>query len=1281
MEELTSIPFGGRRSQKPVRMNLKDDNTLWRILIVDDDEDEYLLTRAMLAQAHWRQIELTWASNYVEGQRLLQNRRFDAVLVDYDLGSRTGIEFIYETVESGCSTPLILFTGRGSYEVDVEAMHAGATHYLTKEEASPLLLERIIRYAIERKQMEETMRRERELLEKVIENAPLGIAVVEGSELRYMLANPAYQAMQEHPETEMKGRIVAEALPQLALEGGDQYIRAVLLTARPNRVRVFQYRSSPARSPSYWDLDHLPLFDVDGQVHRVLILAKEITEQLESRRQVEAERSLLSAVLEQLPTGVFICEAPSGKVIRVNQTAHELFGGSLAEAKSVAEYGRLNAHHPDGRRYAADEFPLARSILKGEVVKDEEITFIFKDGTQKLVLASSAPVFNRQVQIIAGVFICDDISERKQLEEDLTTQTLALKNVHDAVIMVDPEQRITAWNNAAGDLYGWTAAEAIGRLLNDVLQVDFDLHQIQELDHWVAQTGSLTFETTHHTKDGRPLIVEGSTTTIQDADGKISGYLTTLQDITARKHAEEMLVKGEQKINEFLESIQDIFFVLDWNWCFSFLNEQAALAVSKSIEDLSGKVIWEVLPELKGGELEARFRAAMEQGQASEFQYLYHSVWYDLRVYPAKDGISVYALDITVRKQLEDRLAFHARIMQNVQDAIFVADQTHHITAWNQAAETMYGWTEEEAIGQVVGDLLGTEVSSQEREEIFREINARGSISIEIGQHTRSGKRMLVDSRIFAMRDEYGQVQAYVSANRDITDRKQVELALRDTLDALQKSESLLNLAHEAARLGSWTWKLGDTFTTCSETFFRIHGLQLSPDGRLDLGEYLSLIHPEDRERVSQLTYATLAGEYPEKVDDNEFRILLPDGVQRWMAAYQRALMDDEKMLGLTGVTMDVTERKLAQEAAHRSEEHIRSVFNSLFVYVAVLSPDGTVLDINIPPLEAAGINRTEVVGQHFADAPWWNYSAQVQEQLRRALQLAAAGETVRYDVQIRIAGDQRQYIDFMVAPMFDEQGQISFIIPSGVDISDRKRAERFLKHYTQRLERSNRDLEEFAFVASHDLLEPLRKISVFGQTLSASAAPRLDETEKDYLERMWRAADRMMSMLTDLLAYSRISSSSEENTRVDLVRLVEEVVSDLEVRLKVTGGRVEWQEELPVIEAVPSQMRRLFQNLIGNALKFHRPGEPPLVQVRSGAKLDGLVEIEIEDNGIGFEMDKLEIIFQPFQRLVNRKAYEGSGIGLSICRKIVERHGGNITARSVPGQGSTFIIRLPLSQ
>lgn len=247
-------------------------------------------------------------------------------------------------------------------------------------------------------------------------------------------------------------------------------------------------------------------------------------------------------------------------------------------------------------------------------------------------------------------------------------------------------------------------------------------------------------------------------------------------------------------------------------------------------------------------------------------------------------------------------------------------------------------------------------------------------------------------------------------------------------------------------------------------------------------------------------------------------------------------------------------------------------------------------------------------------------------------------------------------------------------------DITQRRITERRLADQRRELERSNAALDEFASVASHDLQEPLRKILAFGERLGHSAGTALAGDARGHLDRMLGAASRMRILINDLLSYSQVTTRVQQFAPTDLARIGREVIADLETAVADAGGRVE-VGDLPVIEADALQMRQLLQNLLGNALKYHRKDRPPQVRLTSTVR-DGLdCTIRVSDNGIGFNEEYANKIFKMFERLHSRAQYPGSGIGLAICRRIVERHGGTIGATSTIGEGATFTVTLPVTQ
>ena len=268
-----------------------------------------------------------------------------------------------------------------------------------------------------------------------------------------------------------------------------------------------------------------------------------------------------------------------------------------------------------------------------------------------------------------------------------------------------------------------------------------------------------------------------------------------------------------------------------------------------------------------------------------------------------------------------------------------------------------------------------------------------------------------------------------------------------------------------------------------------------------------------------------------------------------------------------------------------------------------------------------------------------------------------------------------------------DETGKPVRLMGMVRDITEQKEAKEALERHAHDLARSNEELEQFAYVASHDLQEPLRKIRAFGALLADEKRDSLDDEGRQYIDFMTDAAARMQTLVSDLLALSRVTTAAHPFEDLALAEVFDTVLSDLSVALEEADGQVD-VAATPTIEADRTQMEQLFRNLIGNGLKFRRPGVAPRVTVRMAGEVRPLVAtpgpahtIVVTDNGIGFEQSLGSKLFQPFKRLHARHQYEGAGIGLAICERIVLRHHGRITASGRPGEGATFTVTLPRRQ
>ena len=322
----------------------------------------------------------------------------------------------------------------------------------------------------------------------------------------------------------------------------------------------------------------------------------------------------------------------------------------------------------------------------------------------------------------------------------------------------------------------------------------------------------------------------------------------------------------------------------------------------------------------------------------------------------------------------------------------------------------------------------------------------------------------------------------------------------------------------------------------------------------------------------------------------------------------------------------------------------------------------------------AAFLKRTIITEDISLDPRWEKYKKVPLE-----FGLRACWATPIFDFEGEVLGTFASYFTQPRRPSLAEMQLIKTSANFAALAIQNYNVQNDLKNYAAELERSNNDLKDFAHIASHDLQEPLRKISIFSGRLK-SARSLLSEQHIYDLSRMGNAAQRMQVLIKDLLELSQITAKGQPFEKVNLKEIACEVIEDLEARIIETQGQVK-QGFLPTVDADPFQMRQLLQNLIGNALKYHRAGLPPAVYLSSQPNESGDCEISVRDNGIGLDEKFSERIFRPLERLHGRSSYEGTGIGLAICKKIVSRHGGKITVKSQLGEGSKFTVTLPKRQ
>ncbi|MBF0487499.1 MAG: PAS domain S-box protein [Nitrospirae bacterium] len=398
------------------------------------------------------------------------------------------------------------------------------------------------------------------------------------------------------------------------------------------------------------------------------------------------------------------------------------------------------------------------------------------------------------------------------------------------------------------------------------------------------------------------------------------------------------------------------------------------------------------------------------------------------------------------------------------------------------------------------------------------------------------------------------------------------------------------------------------------------------------------------------------------------------DGPHEWLII-RFPIKDPSGNMFVAGKCIDTTAHKRVEQALKKTEEKYYNIINSTSEGFIEFNRSYEITSCNDALIKMLKTTRGRVIGRsvislvHHSESEAFGHA------------LGDLGWGMGVAATVTLAADDGALLHTRVNATPVKDGMVAWAFALITDISELIAVKNSLSKYAEELKRSNQDLQDFASVASHDLQEPLRKIIAFGDRLHSKTSSTLTGDAADYLQRMQGAAARMQRLIEELLNFSRITTRAKPFLPTDLNLIMRGIVSDLEERLMRSGGRVEF-DGLPVIEADAMQMHQLFMNLTANGLKFHAEGVVPVVTVRlTNNLIENSIkycEIAVTDNGIGFDMKYLDKIFKPFQRLHGRGEYEGTGMGLAICDKIVKRHGGLLAVDSAPGAGTTFTVRLP---
>jgi PAS domain S-box-containing protein len=842
-------------------------------------------------------------------------------------------------------------------------------------------------------------------------------------------------------------------------------------------------------------------------------------------------------------------------------------------------------------------------------------------------------------------------------------------------------------NRALGEISGYVDGALVGAQLSAVV----DPEGVDEADRryvpWMlaGELSSYETETRMRHADGRLLDVLLNVSLVRDARGRPLYLILQLQNVTARKEAERKLSETSENMQAILDNTTAVVYLKDTEGRYMLVNREFEALFGVTRDEAIGRDDTQLFPGEIGEGLRANDLRVMHEELPLELEEVipvgdrartYLSIKFPLldssrRPY-AVCGIST---DISERKLAEQALRAseqHFREIVNTTHEAFVSmNESGRIIAWNPEAETTFGWSEHEALGR---DLVATIIPARHRgghQRGLQQFLGTGhspflNRRLEIEALHRDGHEFPVEMTTTAVR--VGRRYAFNSFLHDISERKQAEQALRRLADIIEASGDAIFATTVGGEITSWNAGAEQLYGYSDE---EATGAPL----RMLLAPERA---PHDFEALKRALNGVRLGDY-------ETEALRKDGTHVPVSLSISPIRGSSgALVGASVIARDRTARKRAEEALREVQEAFRTAFEDAPIGMALFSidpaQDGQLLQVNSSLCDITGYSADELLhtSLHAVTHP-----LDQEEELALAEDLLT-GRIRNYQLEKRFVRRDGTPVWAMhnVSTVHDATGRLLYGIAQVQDITERKRAEERLAHVAAELEkraveleRSNADLAQFAYVASHDLSEPLRMVSSYVQLLERRYGGRLDGDAHEFIEFAVDGVNRMQRLIDDLLAYSRVGTSEYELEPVDLAALVEDTLKGMRATVTESGAEVT-HDGLPTVVGDPGQLRQLFQNLISNGIKFVKDG-PPRIEV--SAERDGREwRFAVADNGIGIDPHHADRIFEVFKRLHGRDAYPGSGIGLSICKRIVERHHGRIWVEQKVGGGSRFCFTMP---
>lgn len=708
-----------------------------------------------------------------------------------------------------------------------------------------------------------------------------------------------------------------------------------------------------------------------------------------------------------------------------------------------------------------------------------------------------------------------------------------------------------------------------------------------------------------------------------------------------------------------------------------------------SKEELLSKTINDITAYAEDSNLDLSYMTEMLELKRDSYQmekrYLHkdgHLIWALLAVSAVykSDGQVDYFIsqiqDISEQKRAHERLFKSEALFQSAFDnsgtGMALVNVTGRYKKVNQALCNLLGYEASELLNMSFQDITHPEdLVFEEAKLSLMQGNQQPDFQREKRFLRKNGQYLWVLLSVSKVFDSEGNIDYYYNQIHDIHQRKEAELAL-------EKSEALFRSAFDDAAIGMALVSPSSQWQKVNQGLCNLLGYS---EEVLLSKRFQDITHPDDLEKDVTLFEQASTGQIDSFVFEKRFLHALGHAVWVLLNVTPVRTVRGELLYFLNQI-VDISERKKAEFDLSQSELRFRTILNTITEGVVVQNQKGEIISCNPRAEVILGLSIDQMMGRSSLDPLWraiHEDGSAFPGDDHFAMRTLKTGKPSSGIMGVHKPEGTLSWLLVNANPFtYTAQHDIENVVTSFTDITELKSTAQLLKDRAEKLERSNRDLQDFAYVASHDLQEPLRMVSSYVQLLAKRYKDKLDDDAHEFIDFAVDGSKRMQQLINDLLEYSRVETQGESFSRVSSQEILNDVLANLRFAIQDSNALVT-HDSLPFIYADRGQMIRLFQNLISNAIKF-RGNQRPIIHIALTEQTN-VWQFKISDNGIGIDQENLEGIYTLFRRLHTREQYKGTGIGLAVCRRIVERHGGTIWTESEQGKGSSFLFTLPKTQ